>query len=134
MKRFSLFFCTVLILSLLFSVCLPVGCHAETGEEEMMTVLARQLQEKLDPVFLTVADKIDAEMNGYEASGEILEYVLVGEHGPDHAKTFEMEARLNSNVIGRGTGRSKREAEQAAAAQALVLFGKSVPEAAGNKS
>lgn len=72
MKRFSLFFCTVLILSLLFSVCLPVGCHAETGEEEMMTVLARQLQEKLDPVFLTVADKIDAEMNGYEASGEIL--------------------------------------------------------------
>ena len=55
--------------------------------------------------------------------GEILEYVLVGESGPDHAKIFEMEARLNSNVIGHGSGRSKREAEQMAAKEALVLFG-----------
>jgi len=55
--------------------------------------------------------------------GEILEYVLVGESGPDHAKTFEIEARLNSNVIGHGRGKSKREAEQMAAKEALVLFG-----------
>lgn len=55
--------------------------------------------------------------------GEILEYVLVGESGPDHAKTFTMEARLNSNVIGHGKGKSKREAEQMAAKEALVLFG-----------
>ncbi|MBQ2765663.1 MAG: ribonuclease III [Clostridia bacterium] len=55
--------------------------------------------------------------------GEILEYVLVGESGPDHAKIFEVEARLNSNVIGHGRGKSKREAEQMAAKEALVLFG-----------
>ncbi|MBO5218388.1 MAG: ribonuclease III [Clostridia bacterium] len=55
--------------------------------------------------------------------GEILEYVLTGESGPDHAKVFEIEARLNSNVIGHGRGRSKREAEQLAAKEALVLFG-----------
>ena len=55
--------------------------------------------------------------------GEILEYVLIGESGPDHAKVFEIEARLNSNVIGHGRGRSKREAEQLAAKEALVLFG-----------
>ena len=55
--------------------------------------------------------------------GEILEYVLVGESGPDHAKIFEIEARLNSNVIGHGQGKSKREAEQNAAKEALVLFG-----------
>jgi len=55
--------------------------------------------------------------------GEILEYVLVGEDGPDHAKTFSVEARLNSNVIGHGKGKSKREAEQMAAKEALVLFG-----------
>ncbi len=58
-----------------------------------------------------------------EAEGEKLEYVLVSEQGPDHDKTFSVEARLNSNVIGRGTGHSKREAEQNAAAEALVLFG-----------
>jgi len=55
--------------------------------------------------------------------GEILEYVLTGESGPDHDKCFAVEARLNSNVIGHGKGRSKREAEQMAAKEALVLFG-----------
>ena len=60
--------------------------------------------------------------------GEILEYVLVGESGPDHKKTFETEARLNSNVIGHGTGSSKRESEQMAAYQALILFGVETPD------
>ncbi|MBQ3065866.1 MAG: ribonuclease III [Clostridia bacterium] len=55
--------------------------------------------------------------------GELLEYVLIGESGPDHKKVFETEARLNSNVIGRGTGNSKRASEQNAAYQALILFG-----------
>lgn len=50
-------------------------------------------------------------------------YVITGEKGPDHAKTFEVEVRLNSNVIGHGTGHSKREAEQNAAREALKLFG-----------
>ncbi len=60
--------------------------------------------------------------------GERLEYVLVAQLGPDHEKQFEMEARLNSNVIGRGHGRSKREAEQAAAKEALSLFGQGKEE------
>lgn len=55
--------------------------------------------------------------------GDFLEYVTVGETGPDHRKTFTVEARLNGNVIGRGEGRSKRTAEQAAAGAALELFG-----------
>ncbi len=58
-----------------------------------------------------------------QASGEKLEYVVSGESGPDHDKHFEVEARLNSNVIGRGTGKTKRAAEQEAAKEALVLFG-----------
>ncbi|MBQ7357292.1 MAG: ribonuclease III [Clostridia bacterium] len=57
-----------------------------------------------------------------QAEGDFLEYVIVGESGPDHMKEFFVEARLNSNVIGRGRGRSKREAEQAAAREALALF------------
>ena len=55
--------------------------------------------------------------------GERLEYIPVGESGPDHMKVFEVEARLNHNVIGRGTGGSKRAAEQEAAKMALELFG-----------
>lgn len=56
-------------------------------------------------------------------TGEKLEYVLVGESGPDHSKMFEIEARLNSNVIGKGKASSKRKAEQLAAKEALKLFG-----------
>lgn len=54
---------------------------------------------------------------------EHLEYVPVGESGPAHARIFTVEARLNSNVLGVGEGRSKRAAEQAAAKEALTLFG-----------
>lgn len=54
---------------------------------------------------------------------ELLEYVLVSESGPDHNKTFEVEVHLNSNVIGRGKGKSKKNAEQEAAREALALMG-----------
>ena len=55
--------------------------------------------------------------------GEVVEYVLAGESGPDHDKRFEVEVHLNSNVIGRGVGRSKKRAEQEAAREALELMG-----------
>lgn len=59
-----------------------------------------------------------------QQSGEDrLEYVVVDEQGPAHDKTFTIEARLNSNIIGRGVGSSKRKAEQNAAREALILFG-----------
>ena len=54
---------------------------------------------------------------------EKLSYVLVGESGPDHNKHFVVEVHLNSNVIGKGGGRSKKEAEQNAAHEALELMG-----------
>ena len=55
--------------------------------------------------------------------GEQLEYVLVNESGPDHNKHFVVEVHLNSNVIGKGGGRTKKEAEQQAAREALELMG-----------
>ena len=54
---------------------------------------------------------------------EQLQYVLAGESGPDHNKRFEVEVHLNSNVIGRGIGRTKKQAEQEAAREALALMG-----------
>ncbi len=55
--------------------------------------------------------------------GEILEYFMAGESGPDHNKTFIVEVHLNSNVIGTGRGHSKKQAEQMAAKEALRLMG-----------
>lgn len=54
---------------------------------------------------------------------EKVEYKLVGQSGPDHNKVFKVQVRLNSNVIGTGIGRSKKEAEQMAAKEALELMG-----------
>ena len=59
-----------------------------------------------------------------QVEGDFLEYKTVDEQGPDHDKLFTVVAMLNSNVIGKGVGHSKREAEQAAAREALRLFGK----------
>lgn len=55
---------------------------------------------------------------------ERLTYVLVGESGPDHDKRFEVDVMLNSNVIGHGIGKSKKNAEQHAAKEALELMGR----------
>lgn len=55
--------------------------------------------------------------------GEKLEYRLVSESGPDHNKHFVAQVLLNSNSIGKGGGRSKKEAEQQAARAALELMG-----------
>lgn len=57
---------------------------------------------------------------------ESVNYILTGESGPDHNKQFTVEVRLNSNTIGRGVGRSKKQAEEEAAKQALKLMGEEV--------
>ncbi|MBE6852473.1 MAG: ribonuclease III [Ruminococcus sp.] len=54
---------------------------------------------------------------------EKVEYVIVDQSGPDHNKAFTVNVCLNTNVIGVGTGRSKKEAEQMAAKEALKLMG-----------
>ncbi|MGQ9454735.1 MAG: ribonuclease III [Armatimonadota bacterium] len=46
-------------------------------------------------------------------------YVVVNEAGADHDKTFTVEARLGHKTLGRGQGKSKKQAEQAAALEAL---------------
>jgi len=52
-----------------------------------------------------------------------LTYVLTDESGPDHQKTFTFEVYMGSNKVGVGVGSSKHKAQQAAARDALHLFG-----------
>jgi len=52
-------------------------------------------------------------------NGQVLSYVMTGESGPDHMKEFFAEARLNGETVGAGSGHNKKEAEQAAAREAL---------------
>ena len=55
--------------------------------------------------------------------GEAPKYVITSETGPDHDKRFECDVLVDNNVMGHGSGPSKKAAEKAAAEQALVYFG-----------
>jgi len=54
-----------------------------------------------------------------KVKGNTLAYEEVGEEGPDHDKTFVFRVKLNGEIIGEGKGKSKKEAEQNAAGNAL---------------
>lgn len=51
--------------------------------------------------------------------GCVPSYTVVNETGPDHEKTFEVVVEVNKDVLGKGKGRTKKEAEQVAAKSAL---------------
>jgi ribonuclease III len=76
------------------------------------------------------ADEIDQALNESEdfksqlqerlaQRGESVAYEVVDMEGPPHDRTFAVEARVNGRVIGHGSGRSKKDSEQAAAREAL---------------
>ena len=52
--------------------------------------------------------------------GNTIVYEEVGESGPDHEKVFAFVVKLNGEIVGKGEGKSKKEAEQAAAGNALA--------------
>ena len=52
-------------------------------------------------------------------TNEVIHYELIGQEGPDHCKTFEVELFVGERSAGKGTGKSKKAAEQAAAYDAI---------------
>lgn len=84
------------------------------------------LEEFLFPKIQVIVEKrldIDGKSKLQELSQEITSftpiYELIDESGPDHDKTFTMSVQIGNNSFGQGTGKSKQEAEQNAAANAL---------------
>ncbi len=73
-----------------------------------------------------VESAVEAPVDAKSALQELLArrrarvtYVVIGESGPAHRRTFEVEATVEGKTVGAGAGRSKKAAEQAAAEQAL---------------
>ena len=92
------------------------GGYAEAKkfiDERLLFQLGEQ-----EPLYLSDAKTALQELV-QQHSGQVLSYELLDESGPDHLKTFRVEVRLNGKPLGEGSGHSKKEAEQAAAAQAL---------------
>ncbi len=93
----------------------------EAAKKHILHFMPKDIGQSAKPVFddfKTVLQEV-VQKNPEEK----VEYVLIGEEGPDHNKRFVVEVMLNSQVIGKGKGRSKKEAEQLAAKEALELMG-----------
>ncbi len=73
---------------------------------------------KQDTKFLSDYKSILQEM--VQTDKKSLEYKLIRETGPAHDKKFEMEVRIDDMVYGVGIGKSKKEAEQNAAYDAIT--------------
>ena len=68
-------------------------------------------------VFLT--DYKSALQESIQTDKKTLDYVLVDENGPAHDKTYTVEVRIDGMIVGKGIGKSKKEAEQMAAKDAF---------------
>ncbi len=93
----------------------------ESARRYVMNFVLRELKHTDDEVFKDYKTALQEIIQ--RNPEESVSYVLTSESGPDHDKSFTVEVRLNSNIIGCGTGKSKKQAEQRAAKQALQLMG-----------
>lgn len=91
----------------------------------LLPLLERVLQEALDQDARSrLQEWSQAQRNVTPA------YHTVGETGPDHSKEFLVEVTIGEEVIGRGSGRSKQSAAQAAAKDALTAVQNALLEVA----
>lgn len=99
-----------------------VGAMYLDGGLEPVRAMVRFLMAPMAEAILAAEADKDAKSRFQEwAQAEIgvtPRYCIVAEHGPEHAKTFVAEVLLGDQVAGRGEGRSKQAAEQAAARDA----------------
>jgi ribonuclease-3 len=96
------------------------ACFVEFGFERTTDAVAAAFTPQIE---LAVATQFDFKSELQELlaqRGELVSYRVVREEGPPHAKTFECVAEVGGEVIGSGSGQSKKESEQHAARAALA--------------
>jgi ribonuclease-3 len=100
--------------------------YLEGGIKSINNFMVPLLEDVVDDIFRNHMDedtksRLQEWSQGHGHSSP--RYILIGEVGPDHAKTFEMEVRIGKKSYGRGSGSSKQSAEKAAAREALIEIG-----------
>jgi ribonuclease III len=105
----------------LASVCEAVigACYLAHGFEPTSRAVTRAFA---DEIAQATSERLDFKSELQERlarSGEIVSYEVSSESGPPHDRRFEIRATVHGDQIGIGSGRSKKEAEQAAARAAL---------------
>lgn len=85
-----------------------------------LALILNELEEHKE-VFINYKSKLQEYLHKQRKTE--FKYILCKEDGKSHDKTFYMDVYLNSKLIGKGSGKSKKQAEQMAAKDALKRFG-----------
>ena len=103
---------------------LIAAVYLDGGMEQAQKHILHFLDREIDTSHIGVKDyKTTLQEIIQKNKDETLNYVIVREDGPAHDRVFEAQVLVNSNVVGVGVGRSKKQAEQEAAREALELMG-----------
>jgi ribonuclease III len=99
------------------------ACFLAFGFESTAAAVAAAFTPRIELAAQTRLDFKSALQELLARRGSRVSYDVVREAGPPHDRTFEVAALLDGEQVGRGSGRSKKAAEQAAAEEALGRLG-----------
>jgi ribonuclease III len=99
------------------------ACFLAHGFESTASAVAAAFEPQIEYAASTRVDFKSALQELLARRGARVSYEVISEAGPPHDRTFAVAARLEGEQVGRGEGRSKKIAEQAAAEQALERLG-----------
>jgi ribonuclease-3 len=95
------------------------ACYLNSGYERTAAAVVEAFQPEISNALSNPVDFKSTLQERLARRAEIVEYTVADERGPPHDRTFEVVASVGGTAIGRGTGRSKKHAEQQAARIAL---------------
>jgi ribonuclease-3 len=95
------------------------ACYLACGYEQTAPAVVEAFTPEIEEALVSPADFKSALQERLARRGALVRYEVVGEDGPPHDRTFEVSATVEGAEVARGSGRSKKDAEQAAAAAAL---------------
>jgi ribonuclease-3 len=93
--------------------------YLEFGYLETAEAVVEAFTPEIEQALTQPADFKSALQERLARRGTIVTYEIAAEEGPPHERTFEVVAMVEGEEIARGSGRSKKDAEQAAAESAL---------------
>ena len=95
------------------------ACFLNEGYEKTAAAVVEAFQPELAEALEHPVDFKSALQEFLAESARRVEYATVAEVGPPHDLTFEVQAAVDGEVVGQGTGRTRKAAEQEAAMRAL---------------
>ncbi len=95
------------------------ACYLHHGFEPTAAAVVETFQPEIEEALNSPADFKSALQEQLARRRETVAYQIVGEEGPPHDRTFRVAAVVEGSEIAHGSGRSKKDAEQAAAEAAL---------------